>query len=237
MVHIGNGEREGQAPRALDIGAPLGTVVASGVKQYPVAAFLAQQNGGPRMEGNSGRPLHAPMSTITAMGSQQTPIAAFFAKYYGRGDGARTDEPMHTVTVKDRFAHVQASISAPPFEPEHRARAREVADFLRAHGAWDGGEYVTLTAQGETYVIIDIGLRMLTPRELFNAQGFPADYVIDGTWTELDGEWSFTRFPKHTQISCCGNAVSPYPAEALVRANAYHLAADSGPHADERITA
>lgn len=135
------------------------------------------------------------------------------------GDGARADAPMHTVTVKDRFAHTQADLSAPPFSPEHDARARQVAEFLRAHGAWDGGDYVTLTVGGQTFVVVDIGLRMLTPRELFNAQGFPPDYVIEGVWTEKDGDWSFQPFTKNVQVSCCGNSVCPPIAAALVAAN------------------
>lgn len=225
MVHVGNGEREGQAPRALDISAPLNTVVAGGVKQYPVAAFLAQQNGGRRMEAHAGHELRAPMSTVAGTGSHQTPVAAFLTKYYGQGTGARLDEPCHTVTVDDRFGHIQADLAAPPFRPEHEDRAREVAAFLRAHGVWGEGEFVTLDLDGETFVVIDIGLRMLTPRELFKAQGFPSDYVIEGIWTEEEhGEWSFTTFSKHVQISCCGNSVCPDLAEALVGANAAHLA-------------
>lgn len=224
LIQTGYGERKGQAPRALDINAPIGTVVAGGIKHAPIAAFLAQQNGGPNMNNHAGRDLRSPVSTITAAGSQQTPVAAFFAKYYGTGDGARMTDPMHTITVKDKFGHTQAELGAPPFSPEHEARARQVAAFLRDHGAWDGGEFVTLTIDGGEYVIVDIGLRMLTPRELFNAQGFPSDYVIDGTWIDDDGEQAFKEFPKHVQVSCCGNSVCPDLAAALVRANCAHLA-------------
>ncbi|WP_313350229.1 DNA cytosine methyltransferase [Paracoccus sp. (in: a-proteobacteria)] len=227
MVHVGNGERAGQKPRALDVCAPLNTVVAGGVKHYPVAAFLAQQNGGPRMDAHAGHDLHDPISTIAASGSHQTPVAAFFAKYYGTGDGARTDDPMHTVTVKDRMAHMQADLTAPPFAPEHEARARQVAEFLRDHGVWDGGEFVTLEIKGATYVVIDIGMRMLTPRELFRAQGFPEDYVIEGVWREDEaGEWHWRHFAKDVQVSCCGNSVCPPIAAAIVGANCGHLAAE-----------
>ncbi|UFS65312.1 DNA cytosine methyltransferase [Paracoccus denitrificans] len=225
MVHVGNGERVGQKPRALDVCAPLNTVVAGGVKHYPVSAFLAQQNGGPRMDAHAGHDLRDPISTIAASGSHQTPVAAFFAKYYGTGDGARTDEPMHTITVKDRMAHMQAELAAPPFAPEHHARARQVAEFLREHGVWDGGEFVTLEVEGVTYVVIDIGMRMLTPRELFRAQGFPDDYVIEGVWREDEaGEWHWQPFAKDVQVSCCGNSVCPPIAAAIVGANCQHIA-------------
>ena len=221
MVQVGYGERDGQAPRALNPGAPLGTVVAGGVKHAGVAAFLAQHNS-QRQGVHPGRAIDAPISTLTATGSHQNLIAPWFVKYYGTGDGSRTDEPCHTVTVKDRFAHMQAEL-APTFGPEHEDRARQVAEFLRRHDAWDGGEFVTLEIDGETFVIVDIGMRMLTPRELFTAQGFPPDYVIEGTWTEQDGEWIWHPFPKNVQISCCGNSVSPHPARALLEANCAHL--------------
>jgi DNA (cytosine-5)-methyltransferase 1 len=224
LIQTGYGERPGQAPRSLDITRPLGTVVAGGIKHAVAAAFLAQQNGGPRMDTSTGRDLKEPISTITGSGSQQTPVATFFAKYYGTGDGARTDAPCHTITVKDRMAHVQAAFQVPPFTEAHAPRAKAVAEFLRAHGVWDGGDVVTLEIDDATYVITDIGLRMLTPRELFNAQGFPPDYVIDGHWQEDGGAWEFRPFTKDVQVSCCGNSVCPPLAEALVRANCAELA-------------
>ncbi|MFY0623885.1 MAG: DNA cytosine methyltransferase [Pelagimonas sp.] len=185
MVQTGYGERKGQAPRALDLHKPLGTVVAGGAKHAPVTGFLA--------------------------------------KYYGTAIGASVDEPCHTITVKDRFSHVEAELAAPTFTAEHETKARQVAEFMREHGAWDGGEFVTLTINGETFVIVDIGLRMLTPRELFNAQGFPPDYVIEGIWHEIGDDWEFQAFSKSDQVSCCGNSVCPDLAEALAAINAAHL--------------
>ncbi|WP_368187153.1 hypothetical protein [Aestuariibius sp. HNIBRBA575] len=202
---------------------PLATITAK-ADSCAATAFLAQHNTA-RKGVNPGRSLEQPASTVTGTGSQQGVIASWFAKYYGTGDGALTDDPMHTVTVKDRFGHMQADIQAPPFTPEMESRAREVADFLRAHDAWDGGEFVTLEIDGETYVIADIGMRMLTPRELFNAQGFPSDYVIEGVWNheaETD-KWTWNPFTKATQVSCCGNSVCPDMGAALVGANCAHL--------------
>lgn len=223
LVQAGYGERPGQAPRSLDPFAPLGTVVAGGIKHAPAAAFLAQHNKA-RAGVNPGRPVDAPISTLTITGSQQTVVAPWFAKYYGTADnGARLDEPCHTVTVRDRFGHVQADLAAPEFSPEHEDRARAVADLLRDHGEWQGGEFVTLEIDGQTFVVVDIGMRMLTPRELFNAQGFPSDYVIEGVWQEQNGEWLFNSFPKYVQVSCCGNSVCPDVAAALVSANCEHL--------------
>lgn len=225
MVQTGYGERQGQAPRALDIEAPLGTVVAGGAKHAPVAAFLAQQNGGPRMDAHAGHDLRDPVSTIAASGSHQTPVAAWLAKWYSTPQDPRLRDPMHTITTEDRFSVEVASLVAPPFAPEHHARARQVAEFLREHGAWDGGEFVTLEICGSSYVVIDIGMRMLTPRELFRAQGFPDDYVIEGVWHEDEaGEWRWQPFAKDVQVSCCGNSVCPPIAAAIVGANCQHLA-------------
>jgi DNA (cytosine-5)-methyltransferase 1 len=207
--------------------------VAGGVKQYPVAAFLAQQNNDSRRIGgvNPGRPADAPMSTITSTGSHQNPVAAWIAKYYGTGEGARADEPMHTLTTRDRMGHTEAQLAAPPFDDSHAPRARQVADLLRTHGLWDDREFVTVEIGGANFVIVDVGMRMLTPRELFNAQGFPPDYVIEGVWHEQDGDWSFEAFPKDVQVSCVGNSVCPPVAEALVRANCAHMAVQ--PQQDE----
>ncbi|MFS4580384.1 DNA cytosine methyltransferase [Phaeobacter sp. C3_T13_0] len=264
LVQSGYGERKGQAPRTLDVSAPLGTVVAGGIKHAAVAPFLAQHNKA-RSGFNPGRNLDAPISTVTATGSQQglvapvvvrhfgqstghainSPlgtvtaggggksgiVAPWFAKYYGTGDGARCSDPMHTVTVKDRMGHMQAELAAPTFSAEHEARARVVAQFLRSQGVWHGGEFVTVTIKGQEFVVVDIGMRMLTPRELFSAQGFPPDYVIEGVWS-LDtktGAWSFHAFTKNVQVSCCGNSVCPGLARALAAANCGHLIAAGQP--------
>jgi DNA (cytosine-5)-methyltransferase 1 len=102
---------------------------------------------------------------------------------------------------------------------------------MREHGYWDEREFVTVTIDGTEFVIVDVGMRMLTPRELFNAQGFPSDYVIEGVWVEDDeGEWTFEAFTKDQQVSCCGNSVCPDVAEALVRETCKHLIEENAPH-------
>lgn len=219
MVQTGYGERKGQAPRCLDLHQPLGTAVAGGVKHATVATYLAQQN-----TGVVGRKAADPMATVTSTGAQINPVSAFLTKYYGTGEGVAMDEPHHTITVKDRFNHVQTELAAPPFGPEHVEKAKKVADLLRAHDLWDGGDIVTVAIDGTEFAIVDIGLRMLTPRELFNAQGFPKDYVIEGVWKHDLSGWHFTDFAKHVQVSACGNSVCPDLAEAIVGANCGHLA-------------
>lgn len=230
LAQNGYGERKGQEPRTLDPHAPLGTIVAGSVKHAPMAAFLAQHNKA-RSGVHPGRPIDAPISTLTRSGSHQNIIAPWFAKYYGTGDGARSDDPIHTITSKDRMGHFEAKLSAPAFGPEHERKARMVADLMRDHGYWDEREFVTLNINGETFVIVDVGMRMLTPRELFNAQGFPSDYVIEGVWSyDSDTDnWSFRPFTKNVQVSCVGNSVCPGLASELVGSNCQHLKKKSEP--------
>lgn len=189
---------------------PLSTITAN-PQQGVISAFVARQFGA-----STGHSMEEPAHTATAGVNKSMLVAPLFQKYYGTGDGARIDEPTHTVTVKDRFAYIEAELALPPFTEEMADRAREVAAFLRAHGEWDDREFVTFDIDGVNVVMVDIGMRMLTPRELFNAQGFPPDYIID---LEYKGK----PLPKSDQISCCGNSVSPPMAAALIAANCSHL--------------
>lgn len=216
LIQTGYGERKGQAPRVPGLEKPLGTAVAGGAKHALVAAFLAQHNTMPNGGIHPGHDVRKPISTVTATGCQQAIVAshlislkgsdrrmsrtdepapaitaggfhvgevrAFLLKYYGTDQDPRLDEPLHTVTTKDRFG------------------------------------LVTVEIAGESYVIADIGMRMLTPDELKLAQGFRPDYIIDRT---ADGR----RLPNSVQVLHIGNSVSPPPAEALIRANASMYAA------------
>lgn len=99
-------------------------------------------------------------------------------KYYGQGTGQDIEEPLDTVTSRDRFGLV--------------------------------------TIEGVDYQIVDIGLRMLEPRELYGCQGFPDDYIIDHDYTGK-------TYPRSEQARRCGNAVCPPIPAALVRANLTEL--------------
>lgn len=95
--------------------------------------------------------------------------------------------------------------------------AHRVAAFLRKYGVQFEGEFATLGG----YVIVDIGMRMLTARELFRAQGFAGAYIIDRAWVidPQTGELKEIPLTKEEQIRMCGNSVSPPVARALVAAN------------------
>lgn len=199
-----------------DARKPMSTIVGKGCTQGVVAAHMLSLKGSSRRASAADEPARA----VCAGGGQSALVTGALVKYYGTAAaGQVVDEPLHTVTDRARFAFAELALCAPTFGPEHEARAREVAEFLREHGVWDGGEFVTVEIQGITFVIADIGLRMLTPRELFNAQGFPPDYKID-----QDDEGN--TFSKSDQIGRAGNSVSPQWAAAHVAANCPHLVCD-----------
>lgn len=149
LIQSGYGERKGQAPRILDLHAPLGTIVAQGQKHSLVAAYLAKHYGGHEATGTSLRlPLstittqdHHALVTVTTDGSRANDVRAFLTRYNGTGLGQSLQLSLGTVTTRDRFGLV--------------------------------------TVHGTDYAIADIGQRMLQPRELFRAQGFADSYVID----------------------------------------------------------
>lgn len=214
LVQTGYGERAGQAPRALDLQAPLGTVVAGGVKHALVSAFLEQANGG--FYDGDGRDLAEPLSTVCTSGANQRLVTAYLVKYYGADQDPRLGEPLHTVTTRDRFGVVTAvGVPADAIPPELRARARQCAELLRAYlpdKFPPGGELVMVGDR----ILADITLRMLAPRELARAQGFPDTYRLE---TGAAGE----PITKTDQVRLIGNSVCPDVAEAIVRANAADL--------------
>lgn len=124
--------------------------------------------------------------------------------------GSAADEPLHTVSAGGlHMAEVRAFLLKYYSSAQH---GQELDDPLHTltHQARFG--LVTVTIEGEEYVIVDIGMRMLSPRELFNAQGFPSDYIID---RDADGN----PMTKTAQVAKCGNSVPPPFSRALVTAN------------------
>ena len=116
-------------------------------------------------------------------------------------------EPLHTVTTSPgHFAEVQAFL----IKYYGQGTGQKVTEPLDTVVSKD--RFGLVTIHGVDYQIVNVGMRMLTPRELFAAQGFPPDYIID-----VDCEGNF--YPKSEQVARCGNAVPPPFAVALGRAN------------------
>ena len=221
LVHIGNGEREGQAPRVKDVETPLGTVVASNKHFVAVAQLLAahieQANGGPNNDHLAGRPADAPLSTATSRGSQQRVVTSNLIKLRGTSDahlGASAqgvDEPLGTISAGGTHAAEVRAFLIKYYGNEQDGHGLDQP--IGTVTVQDRFGLVTVTIGGEEYVIVDIGMRMLTPRELFNAQGFPPDYIID---RDAQGQ----PITKTAQVAKCGNSVCPPLAKALAGANA-----------------
>lgn len=129
--------------------------------------------------GATGSSVRLPMPTMTATATQTPLVYAFLTKYYGRSVGQTVSEPLHSITTKDRLGLVTVT--------------------------YDGTPYAILRHLTSSYVIADIGMRMLTPRELAAAQGFPADYILSGH--------------KTNDVARLGNAVCPPVARAIVAEN------------------
>ena len=122
------------------------------------------------------------------------------------------EEPTHTITTSaGHFGMVTVKMETAGQDLHHWPKVRELLnEYCDYEIAED--EILLLGINGVWYFISDIGLRMLTPRELYAANGFPPDYIIDHDYTGKE-------YGKTKQVARCGNAVPPPFAEALVRAN------------------
>lgn len=210
------GESVGQ-----EVGTAGPTVMPGGQgKTALLAAALAQHNGG--FNETPAHPVTEPVTTLSSKGSQQQLIAASVVDYYGsEADGQAVDKAARTVRTRDGAALAESYLLH-RLTPEQEAGALRVAKFLREYGVEFEGPY----AMVHGYVIVDIGMRMLTPRELFRAQGFPDSYVIDHGYVvnPQTAEVERIEFTKEQQIRFCGNSVCPNVMRDLVRANVPELA-------------
>jgi DNA (cytosine-5)-methyltransferase 1 len=213
LIQTSWGERAGQAPRALDLHRPLGTVVAGGVKHALVAAFLAKHFGGHEATGSR---LSDPVSTVTAK-DHHALVTSHLVKLYGSSKvGRPLTEPMPTVTANGRGGGHLAEVRA--FLIAYYGTDNMSAVSSPLPTATSRARFGLVTVQGVDYAIVDIGMRMLAPPELFLAQGFPPDYDIAPI---VNGK----PLSKTAQTDACGNAVCPPLAAALVAANMAQRAA------------
>ncbi|MDX1489702.1 MAG: DNA cytosine methyltransferase [Pseudohongiellaceae bacterium] len=205
LVQTGYGERKGQLPRSLDLNKPLGTVVSGGSKHALVATFMAKHFGG-RYSG-AGHDTNEPLATVTAT-DHNALVTTHLLHLRNNCDARSADEPLPTLTAGG--SHV-GEVRA--FLIKYYSEGGQWQDLREPMHTIPTKDRIGLVVvHGELYRIIDIGMRMLEPHELFAAQGFPSDYVID-----IDAEGNKT--PKYKQVARCGNSVCPGVARALVNAN------------------
>ncbi|HHK4224946.1 TPA: DNA cytosine methyltransferase [Pseudomonas aeruginosa] len=204
--------------------APMSTITNSGSQQQLATAHLVTLR-----KGSHGAPVDGPLGTQTGTDHHGL-VAAHLLHLRGNCDARAADEPLHTVSASGtHHGLVSAEMVASSLTPEQLDGALWVSAFLmRYHstgGQWaklddplttittkDRLALVTVWISGSPYVIVDIRLRMLKPRELYRAQGFPDSYIIE---RGHNGQ----RFTLSQQVHMCGNSVSPNTMAAYARAN------------------
>ncbi len=228
-----HGAKADGAERVLKLNAPITTLDTSN-RFGLVAAFLAKHNGGHEA---TGQKLTAPADTIVCRENKAL-VTSHLVKFKGTcKDGQPVTDPIHAIQAHgNHFAEVRVIAQQLPDDRIPKSAYKVYAFLTKFYGSKKDGitiggpldtittkerfALVTVTVDGETYIIVDIGMRMLTPRELFLCQGFPADYVITcQVRVKVKGKWLLKWLTKKAQTRLVGNSVPPHVAAALVRAN------------------
>lgn len=239
LVNTANSKTTGRGPNAWDVEEPLRTVTSA--PGFAVVSPLLVGAGGPEYAGKP-KPTDQPFNTLTTENHTHLVSAFLAKHFGGNYDGAGVDlvDPLHTVTAVDHHALVSshlAKLRNNQYGQDNRApmptltagggHVAEVRAFLQKYygNEKDGVDlhdpmhtvptkdrFGLVTVAGTAYQIVDIGMRMLEPHELYAAQGFPKSYVIAPI---INGK----PLPKYAQVRMCGNSVCPPLAAAIVRAN------------------
>ena len=204
------GDKNGHSSTCTGADEPLRTQTTEN-RHAIVAAFLAKHYGGNE---SPGWDIRKPISTITSQDHHHL-TAAHLVKLRGTcRDGQDLREPAPTITSGGNHAALVAALLVKFYGNEREGL--NLACPLHTITTKDRFGLVTCTVAGETYIITDIGMRMLQPHELYAAQGFPRSYIH--AWG-LSAEGRRVAFTKTSQVRLCGNSVCPPVPEALVRAN------------------
>ncbi len=216
-------------------------IVTTGNRNFAVSAMLIQYHSETGSRETRGQTIQDPIMTVDAS-NRYGLVTAFMHKYFDggyTGAGASAEDPLPTVTAWDHNSLVTANLIQMNNHCDGRdlrepiptitagdGHFGEVRAFLIKYYGCGSGQDIkapldTVTAQdrfglvtiaGTEYKIVDIGLRMLEPKELYGCQGFPEDYIIDR-------DYAGKAYPRSEQVRRCGNAVCPPIPSALVRAN------------------
>lgn len=190
----------------LDLSEPMHTVTAHD-REALVSAHIQKYFGG--VVGTDSR---EPLPTVTTA-DHNAMCAAHIAEFKGQDIGQSMNAPLRTITASaGEFAECRAVIAkAGDRRLGHWPEIRSLLNRYCGYNLADD-DVILMVIRGVAYYIADITMRMLTPRELYNAMGFPPDYVIDR-------DYLGNAYGKTKQVARCGNAVCPPMAEAMVRAN------------------
>ena len=189
------------------VGEPLHTITAKD-REGVVAASLSKFYGGV-----VGTEMSQPLPTVTSIDHNAVQMA-HMVKMKGTNLGGPVSEPVQTITAGGGHFGVVTTMVAPVSpgaDLKNWPKIRELLNTYCGYGLKED-EVILFQIAGGLYFMADIGLRMLTPRELYRANGFPDDYIIDRDYTGKE-------YGKAKQVARCGNAVPPPFATALVRAN------------------
>ena len=208
--------------------------IARGIKKFVLddpdrfildeqAPFLIQYHSETAKGEVRGQKLTDPIMTVDGS-NRYALVSPLLIKYYGCGVGSNVKDPLDTVTSKDRFGLVTAMLEkycGASNKKELSGKKETVNAFLLKYYGQSVGDDVQdpnglVIVHGTEYAISDIGLRMLDPRELYNCQGFPDDYIIEKDYT---GQ----KYSRAEQVKRCGNAVCPPLPAALAKANIQDL--------------
>ncbi len=189
--------------------------IASGIQRFVLDTadpfLIAIDHGSARSGCNWS--IQEPITTVTTE-NRHALVVAFLAKHYTGVVGSELRKPLGTVTTVDHHSLV-AAFMAPYYGSGSGETGRDLRQPAPTATTKDRLQLITVTIDGTTYVITDVGMRMLKPHELFKAQGFPDDYVIAP-------EYNGKPIPGYAQVRMCGNSVPPVWPRALVEANFVH---------------
>lgn len=203
MVQIG--QTGFTADRSKDVREPLTTIVSKN-EHCLISPTLIQYHSETAQGEVRGQTIKDPIMTVDGS-NRYGLVTSFLSKFYKSGTGQDLREPLHTITTSaGHFGEVRAFL----IKYYGDATGQDIEKPLDTVTTKD--RFGLVTINGMDYQVVDIGLRMLEPRELYGCQGFPDDYIIDHDYTGK-------TYPKSEQVRRCGNAVCPPIPAALVRAN------------------
>lgn len=204
MVQIG--QTGFTADRSKNVREPLSTIVSKN-EHCLISPTLIQYHSETAGEVR-GQTIHDPIMTVDGS-NRYGLVTSFLSKFYKTGTGQDIKEPLGTVTANAGGGHF-GEVRAFLVKYYGQGTGQDVKEPLDTITAND--RFGLVTINGLDYQIVDIGLRMLEPKELYGCQGFPNDYIIERDYTGKS-------YPRSEQVRRCGNAVCPPIPAALVRAN------------------
>lgn len=191
--------------RSKDVREPLTTIVSKN-EHCLISPTLIQYHSETAQGEVRGQTIKDPIMTVDGS-NRYGLVTSFLSKFYKSGTGQNLREPLHTITTSPgHFGEVRAFL----IKYYGEGTGQNIKEPLDTITSKD--RFGLVTIEGVDYQIVDIGLRMLEPKELYGCQGFPDDYIIDHDYTGK-------TYPRSEQVRRCGNAVCPPIPAALVKAN------------------